>query len=107
MAMCDFGALKASSQKSTKLAKTFARYRGHLGPPGPKLENESENEFPGPLGPGAQNVENRVEKESKSTVFQLFCLFSDSVCDFWGPGAERPPGTHSNSFSNCGLGGPK
>ena len=55
-----------------QIAKTFARYRGHLGPPGPKLEKESENEFPGPLSPGAQKVENGVEKESKSTVFQLF-----------------------------------
>ena len=26
-------------------------YRGHLGPLGPKLEKESENEFPGPRGP--------------------------------------------------------
>ena len=38
---------------------------------GSKLEKESENEFPGPLGPGAQKVENGVQKESKSTVFQL------------------------------------
>ena len=43
----------------------FARYRGHLGSPGPKLEKESKNEFPGPLGPRAQKVENGVEKESK------------------------------------------
>ena len=43
-----------------------------MGPSGPKLEKESENEFPGPLGPGAQKVENGVEKESKSTAFQLF-----------------------------------
>ena len=56
----------------TSIAKTFARFRGHLGPPGRKLEIESENEFPGPLGPRAQKVEKRVEKESKSTVFQLF-----------------------------------
>ena len=37
-----------------------------------KLEKESENEFLGPLSPRAQKVENGVEKESKSTVFQLF-----------------------------------
>ena len=65
-------------------------YRGHLGPPGPKLEKESENEFPGPLGSGAQKVETGVEKESKSIVFQLFWHFFDSVFDFLGPGAERP-----------------
>ena len=72
-----------------KFAKTFARYRGHLGPPGPKLKKESENEFLGPLGPGAQKVENGVEKELKSTVFQLFWLFFDSVSNFLGPGSER------------------
>ena len=47
-------------------------------------------EFPGPLGPAAQKVENGVEKESKLTVFQLFWLFFDSGFDFLGPGAERP-----------------
>ena len=47
-------------------------YRGHLGPSGPKLEKESENKFPGPLGAGAQKVESGVEKESKSIVVQLF-----------------------------------
>ena len=70
-------ALEASPAAShqemgSSIAKTFACYRGHLGPSGPKLEKESENEFPGPLGPGAQKVENGVEKESKSTLFQLF-----------------------------------
>ena len=28
-------------------------------------KTEFENGFPGPLGPGAQKVQNRVEKESK------------------------------------------
>ena len=47
------------------IAKTFARYRGHLGPSGRKLQIEFENGFPGPPGPGAQKVQNGVEKESK------------------------------------------
>ena len=36
-----------------------------MGPSGPKLQRESENEFPGPLGPKVQKVQNGVEKESK------------------------------------------
>ena len=47
------------------VAKTFARYRGHLGTSGPKLEKESRNEFPVPLGPAAQKGKHGVEKESK------------------------------------------
>ena len=39
------------------VAKTFARYRGHLGPSGPKLQTEFENGFPGPLGPGVQKAQ--------------------------------------------------
>ena len=44
----------------------FQRRRGttsvvqFLGPSNPKLEKESENEFPGPLGSGVQNIQNRV-----------------------------------------------
>ena len=48
------------------IAKTFARYRGHLGPSGRKLQIEFENGFLGPFGPGAQKVQNGVEKESNS-----------------------------------------
>ena len=48
-----------------RLAKTFARYKGHLGLRGRKLQIEFENEFPGPLGPGPKKVQNGVEKESK------------------------------------------
>ena len=58
--------------RAEKIQKKTETSTSHLGPPGPKLEKESENEFPGPLGPGSQKVENEVEKELKSTVFQLF-----------------------------------
>ena len=44
---------------------SLALLQGSFGPSGPKLEKESENEFPGPLGQGAQKVVNGVEKESK------------------------------------------
>ena len=43
-----------------------------LGPPGPRVGNGVENEFPGPSGPAVQKVENRVKKESKELKFQLF-----------------------------------
>ena len=42
-----------------KYCETFARYRGHLGTSGPKLQIESENEFPGPLGPGPKKSPRR------------------------------------------------
>ena len=42
---------------------------------------------------GDQKVENGAEKESRSTVLQLFELFFDSVFDFWALGREAP-GTH-------------
>ena len=61
-----------TSQNPLSVAKTFARYRGHLGLSGRKLQIEFENGFPGPFGPRAQKVQNGVEKESKSTLFQLF-----------------------------------
>ena len=52
--------------------ENFCPLQGSFGPSGPKVGKKSENEFPGPLGPGAQKVENGVEKESKMTVFQPF-----------------------------------
>ena len=57
---------------SMEFSVAWPCYRGHLGPSGRKLQIEFENGFPGPLGPGAQKVQNGVEKESKSTIFQLF-----------------------------------
>ena len=59
-----------------------------MGRSGLKLQIESENQFPGPLGLRAQKVQVGVE-ESKSTIIQEFRLFFDSVWDFLGPGAER------------------
>ena len=50
--------------------------RGVLGPFEPKVGNGVENEFPGPSGPGAQKVKNRVGKESKSGNFNSLSTFS-------------------------------
>ena len=54
-----------------------------MGPLGPKLENESENEFPGPLGPRAQKRVHIVEKQSILTLFRLRSRL-------FGPRAKRP-----------------
>ena len=56
---------KASHRKGALRCDPSIPPRGVLGPFGPKVGNGVENEFPGPSGPGAQKVENRVEKESK------------------------------------------
>ena len=73
------------------LAKTFARCRGVIWARwAGSWKRAGKYELPGPLRPGAQKVETGVEKESKSTVFQLTWIFFDSVCDFLGPGAKRP-----------------
>ena len=49
--------------------------RGVLGPFAPKVGNGVKHELPGPSGPGAQKVENRVEKESESGIFNSFSTF--------------------------------
>ena len=69
---------------SASLAKTFARYRGHLGPSGPRLHIESENE--------------RNYFDSFLTLFWTFGApwprgpgnsFSESICNF-GPDPNDP-----------------
>ena len=49
----------------TSFAKTFARYRGHFGPEGPKVAEKIRNDFPGPLGTKGPKVQNGDEKEAK------------------------------------------
>ena len=66
-------------------------YRGNLGPSGPKLERESENMSSRRLSAaGPKKSKNGVDKESKSTVFQLFLLFFDSVFDFLSETKKLP-----------------
>ena len=91
------------------LTKTFARYRGYLGPLGPKWQKESENEFPGPVGPRAQKVQNGVENEPKSTVSQQFNYFDSFSTPFstFGAAKARGPGNHFRIISNFGPEGPK
>ena len=80
-------------------AKTFARYRGHLGPWGPKLEKESENEFLGALGPGAQKVENGVENREQKRHIKLSHIKLFPVAPVTGP-----PGRVSRQKDLCCLG---
>ena len=70
------GALVQEFKKKSGIClRPFHPPRGVLGPFGPKVGNGVENEFPGPSGPGAQKVKNRVEKESKSGNFNSFSTF--------------------------------
>ena len=93
-----FGILKA------QLGSPFACYRGHLGP---KVEKKSENESPGPLGPGGPKSPNQsrkrvkiVKKESILTRFRL----RFGLC---GPPGPRGPGdSFSDFFSTLGPKGP-
>ena len=92
-------------QKS-RVAKTFARYRGHLGPPGPKLEKESENEFPGPLGPEAQKVEKRSRKRVKIDCFSTILTLFQLRLRLFGPRGREAPELIFRLFSNFGPEGP-
>ena len=86
--------------------RPFNPPRGALGPFGPKVGNGVENEFPGPSGPGARKVKNRVEKESKKRKFQLFFNFFDSFSTlFLTFGA--PGGSFSTPFPTLGPKGPR
>ena len=69
------------------LAKTLARYWGHLGPSGPKLQIESENEFPGLSASGSKEVQNGVEKSQNRLFFDYFDSFPTPF-GLFGPGAE-------------------
>ena len=71
-------------------------YRGHLGPPGPKLEKESENDFPGPLGPRAQKINNRVEKSQNGWKPVNFTLFRLCFRLFGPRGREEGPNDTCN-----------
>ena len=78
-------------------AKTFACYRGHLGPSGPKWQRESEMSSRGLSAWGAQKVQNGVKKESRSTVFltilTILTLFRLRF-GLFGPLRPRGAGTH-------------
>ena len=91
--------------------RPFHPPRGVLGPFRPKVGNGVENEFPGPSGPGAQKVKNRVEEESKKWKVQLFFNFFDSFSTlfltFWAPGPEGPGNSFSTPFPTLGPKGPR
>ena len=56
---------KAAASDKCKTCKNFARYRGHLGPSGRKLQIEFENGLPGPLGPGPKKSKTESKKSRK------------------------------------------
>ena len=61
-----------------KVGNPSACHKGQLGPSGPKSKKKTENESPA----RPPKVQNGVENESKSIIFQRFWLVFDSVLDF-------------------------
>ena len=55
---------------------------------------------------GPQKIQNGVEKESRSTIFQLFWLFSTPFWTFCAPGPKGPGNPFSNSICNFRPEGP-
>ena len=97
---------KLQTPSSATLAKTFARYKGHLGPLGPKLEKDSENEFPGPLGLGPKKAKTESKKSQNRLFFNYAHSFSTPFSTFWALGPRGPGNSFSDSFSNFGTKGP-
>ena len=64
------------------------------------------NEFPGPLGPGAQKVQNGVKK-SNQQLFNYLGSFSTLSWTYWAPDAERPQQLMSDSLCHFGPERPK
>ena len=72
-----------------RCAKTFARYRGHLGPSGRKLQIEFENGFPGPFGPGpkkSKTESNMSQNSWKIIDFDSFSNTPSHLANFTGRG---------------------
>ena len=86
------------------IAKTFARYRGHLGPSGQKLQIEFENGFPGPE-PKKSKTESKKSQNSRKIVD--FASFSTPFCTFGPRGRALPGNPFSNSICNFRPEGPK
>ena len=98
----------AASADSETWDITFVRYRDHLGPSDPRLEKESKNNFPGPLGLGAQKSKRSRRRAQIECFSTVLTLFSTPCSTFGVPGREVDPG---NSFSGTlfptGPEGPK
>ena len=90
------------------LAKTFACYTDDLGPLVPKWKKESKISSQGLSTPGAQKVQNGVEKRTK--VVEKIVNFDSFLTPFWTvwtAGAEWPRELISDSFCHFGTKGPK
>ena len=88
-------------------AKTFARYRGHLGPSGPKWPKESETAFRDLSAPAVQKVKTESKKSQNSRKMVDFDSFSTPFGPFWAPRPDKSLELISNSFCHFGPEGPK
>ena len=64
--------------------------QGSLGPSGPELEKESENEFRGLSAPGPKKSKTESKKSQDRFFFNYFDSFSTPFSTFWAPGPLGP-----------------
>ena len=69
-------------------------YRGYLGPSCPKLEKESENEFP-----GTEKSKTESKKSPNRLFFNYFDSFSAPFSAFWAPRPRGPENSYSDTPS--------
>ena len=82
--------------------RPFNPPRGVLGPFVPKIGNGVENEFPGPSGPGAQELKTESQKSQKVEISTPFQLFLTLFLTFGTPGPEGPGNSFSTPFPILG-----
>ena len=75
---------------SPNLGTSLAFYRGQKGLSLENRRKESGKGFPGPLGPGAEKAQKRVENDYFSSFFRVFGSFSTLLRAFSAPGREAP-----------------
>ena len=100
------------TRHDVSIGNPFACYATGVdfGPFGPKVDRkkESENKFPGPLGPGGPKSPKRSRKRVEIVKTRVdFGSFSTPFWTFWAPEAERPRGLIFGPFFDFGPEGPK
>ena len=85
--------------KATESCDSLALLQGSFGPSRPKVGKRVGNEFPGPLGFGAQKVAKQSRQRVKVVENSRFDSFSTRFSTFWAPGPRGPGNSFSDSFS--------
>ena len=85
------------------VAETFARYRGHLGPPGPKLEKSRKMSSRGLSPPGPKKSKTRSRKRVKIDCFSTILTLFRLRFRLFGPRGREVPGTPLSFLSSIFL----